>query len=265
MREDMAKVIVTRPRVLDSMVRKGRSVPDEQLPKTIGLRRHAHERGGYKMLNETLAPLSRYLERQVGRPWDKVYSEIAERLRPSSTVQQHVRDHVSDFVNLHRTPDRRYGGRLDAPWWQPLYVDALGILRRTDDLDRKARRRAASRPKATAQPTTVRLSDECELRRLVGLWHKVRLAPLPAPEYRAVTRPKKLPNGGIVEVVVRQLATPAVFDVVTGEAVVCGPEIDDAEGRKRHTAGRPARTYAVAKRQLSNRELRRHGLANDPT
>lgn len=264
MREDMAKVIVTRPRVLDSMVRKGRVVPDERLPKIIGLRRHARERGGYKMLNETLAPLRRYLERQVGRPWDKVYSEIAERLRPSSTVQQHVRDHVGDFVNLHRAPDRRYGERLDAPWWQPLYVDALGILRRTADLDRKARRRAASRPKMLPPLTAVRLSDQCELRRLAGLWHEVRLAPLPAPEYRRETRPKTLPNGERVDVIVRQLATPAVVDVVTGQPVACGPGIDDAEGRKRYAAGRPARTYAVAKRQLSRGELRRHGLTNDP-
>lgn len=90
------------------------------------------------------------------------------------------------------------------------------------------------------------------------------MAPLPAPEYRAVTRPKKLPNGEMVEVVVRQLATSAVFDVVTGQAVACGPEIDNAEGRKRYTAGRPTCTYAVAKRQLSSRELRRHGLTNGP-
>ena len=39
MREDIAKVIVTRPRVIDSVVRKGRDLPDELLPKAIGLRR----------------------------------------------------------------------------------------------------------------------------------------------------------------------------------------------------------------------------------
>ncbi len=55
MRDDMAKVIVTRPRVVDSVVRKGRTLPDELLPKGIGLRRDAHEHGGYKMLNENVA------------------------------------------------------------------------------------------------------------------------------------------------------------------------------------------------------------------
>ena len=45
MRKDMAKVIVTRARILEDVARKGRSVPDEIQPKSIGLRRHVRERG----------------------------------------------------------------------------------------------------------------------------------------------------------------------------------------------------------------------------
>jgi hypothetical protein len=142
MRKDMTKVIVTRARILEDVARKGRSVPDEIQPKTIGLRRHVRERGGFKVLNENLAPLRRYLEVQVGRPWDKVYSEIAANLRVSNTVQQHVRDHLKDFVNLHRTPGRWPVCLAGLPWYEPLYVDARGYLRRTNDLPevRKARR-----------------------------------------------------------------------------------------------------------------------------
>jgi hypothetical protein len=142
MRKDMAKVIVTRARIVEDVVRKGRNVPDEIKPKSIGLRRHARERGGFKLLNENLAPLGRYLGAQVGRPWDKVYSEIAANLRVSSAVQQHVRDHLKDFVNLHRAPGRWPAGLASRPWYEPLYVDARGYLRRTDDLPevRKARR-----------------------------------------------------------------------------------------------------------------------------
>ena len=144
MRKDMAKVIVTRARILEDTARKGRMLPDEIQPKTLGLRRHARERGGFKILNENLAPLRRYLEAQVGRPWDKVYSEIAANLRVSSTVQQHVRDHLTDFVNLHQMPGRWPAGLAALPWHQPLYVDARGYLRRTGDLPavRKARGRS---------------------------------------------------------------------------------------------------------------------------
>src|ERR1043165_4004134 len=98
MREDMSRVIVERPRIIEGIARKGRARDPEELPLQQGMHRSQRERGGWKMLNENLAPLSRFLERQVGRPWDKVYSEVAERLRIDSTVQHHVRDHLGDFV-----------------------------------------------------------------------------------------------------------------------------------------------------------------------
>ena len=63
MREDMSRVIVERPRIIDSIERKGRCRSLEDLPKQQGMRRSQRERGGYKMLNENLAPLRRFLER----------------------------------------------------------------------------------------------------------------------------------------------------------------------------------------------------------
>jgi hypothetical protein len=272
MRKDMAKVVVTRPRILDSATRKGRAIPDEVQPKSIGLRRHVQEHGGYKMLNETLSPLRRYLHAQVGRPWDAVYSEIAAHLRPSSTVQQHVRDHLRDFVNPRRQPGRYgrgYGGR---PWYQPLYVDAHGILRRTDDLPevRAARRRRQLRKPEPAK-ASIRLSPLTELRRIAGVWYEVRLAPLPEPEYRPVVRTVKQrvkpwrasSPERTAEVKLHQLTTSAVTDAVTGEAVPVGPETDDRESWRRYREARPERVYAVAKRQLSRRELHRHRLSNE--
>ena len=64
-------------------------------------------------------------------------------LRVSNTVQHHVRDHIKDFVNFHRSPGRWPFGLADRPWIEPLYVDTRGLLRRTDDSPavRKARRR----------------------------------------------------------------------------------------------------------------------------
>jgi hypothetical protein len=48
MREDMAKVIVERPRIVDYRSRKGRDRPLDELPKQLGMRRSQRERGGYK-------------------------------------------------------------------------------------------------------------------------------------------------------------------------------------------------------------------------
>lgn len=61
---------------------------------------------------------------------------------------------------------------------------------------------------------------------------------------------------------VHQLTTPAVRDTVTDEAVPVGPEIDDHESWRRYCKNRSERVYAISERQLSGRELRRHGLSN---
>src|SRR6202047_4117718 len=98
MRGDMPKVIVERPRRGGGRARKGRARPFEELPGKEGMRRRYVLSGDRKELNENLAPLRRYLERQVGRPWNKVYSEIARQFHADSTVQQHVRGHLRDFV-----------------------------------------------------------------------------------------------------------------------------------------------------------------------
>lgn len=135
MRKDMSKVIVERPRlgrsraglkpgrtrvVVDDdgeplrAARGGRAPKSDKLEKT-------------KNLNENLNPLKRYLASQVGRPWRKVYSEISEHLKPTSTVQQHVRDHLDDFV---ATKARSVKGVLwaETRWGRPMPLSDTGHL-----------------------------------------------------------------------------------------------------------------------------------------
>lgn len=100
MREDMFKVIVERPRRgADFRINRSRLAGEDDVPSRIGMKRfRALNRTRSKWLNENLAPLERYLMKQVGRPWTKVYSEICENLDTNHTVKQHVRDHLEDFV-----------------------------------------------------------------------------------------------------------------------------------------------------------------------
>lgn len=276
MREDMAKVIVERPRINPHGCRKGRTQELDDLPAKEGMRRGRALLGSRKHFNENLAPLRRYLASQVGRPWSKVYSEIAANLRIDSTVQQHVRDHIRDFVavaprrNIHHWRTTFRGGL----WWQEFYVDpSTDLLCRTDCLpEEKARRRAKlSRPALSVERIT--LGADREIRLIKGLWYELKIAVLPEPIYcvhREMTKVRlKGPyssRGPTVEVAidVRRLVSPPVRDVATGALMAIGPAVDDPAKWKVYRYEQPDRRYAVAKRALSRRELRRHGLANLP-
>lgn len=119
MRQDMHKVIVERERrggrgrARGGLGEKNAGIDD--LPTKQGIRKR-HQRSGLRELNENLAPLKRYLRKQVGRPWNKVYSEIAANLRTTSAVQQHVRHHLWDFVEQHPTIGPR-GVVYGQPGW----------------------------------------------------------------------------------------------------------------------------------------------------
>ncbi len=274
MREDMAKVIVERPRIPAFKVRKGRDRSIEDLPFREGMRRGHALHGDRKELNENLAPLRRFLESQVGRPWNKVYAEISAHLRVDSAVQKHVRDHLRDFVAIK--PRRiNQGWRptgMDDLWWQRLYVHPVtGLLCRTDRLpeERARRRRIASRPKKPVDRIAV--TDVLEFRRIKGIWYEVELAAMPDAVYKSYqeiqTRPlrqydRRSPTIE-VEVTVCRLVTPAVHDVVSGGMIAVGPLIDKPSYWYAHRRAYPDRRYGISKRTLSRRELREHDLKND--
>jgi hypothetical protein len=99
MRADMYKVIVERPRKNRSTVDNGRIWRNnEERSGKVGIKR------GYfhiKWLNENLAPLKRWLRKQIHRPWDAVYSELSQGIDRRNTVQAHIYSHIDDFVEQH--------------------------------------------------------------------------------------------------------------------------------------------------------------------
>ncbi len=238
MRKDMYKVIVERPRrgAGFSMNRSRHSDADD-LPHQVGMRKFRDLNGTRsKWLNENLAPLKRFLMKQVGRPWDKVYSEIRENLEADNVVQRHVLDHLDDYV-VRNVAVGRFGEWLNGnpegwapgrPWWQPLYVDPNdGILKKSAKLWKKLGIEPRPRRwKAKDGPHEVerkRISQEAEVRRIGGVWYEIHY--------------------GVLENV-----HPGhfVYDKVTHQRV---------PAQKRH---------AVRKRQLSTRELADQGLENVP-
>jgi len=119
MRNDMSKVIVERPRrggktgshhpyrlakKFDVFIDEDGQldVADEFTTGPNRAPMRARRLGyDHKQLNENLNPLWRYLDSQVGRLWDDVYSEVCEHINPNSTVQQHILVHLFQHVELN--------------------------------------------------------------------------------------------------------------------------------------------------------------------
>jgi len=195
MRKDMSKVIVERPRLgrAAAGLRPGRTraVTDddgEPLRTSKGPAREPRGRARKtKLLNETLNPLKRYLASNVERPWNKVYSEISANLKATSTVQQHVRDHLEDFVAVKTRMKAgvvmvsgRFGGEsplTDAH--HRFYVHPrTGILRANPNYRRwNARYRAARAAAEKARAERMRIVDaKTQLHRLKDdVWWEVKL------------------------------------------------------------------------------------------
>jgi hypothetical protein len=238
MRSDMATVIVERPRFGSSSRGKSKGylrslqrMGQEGLPAREGMKRR--HQGHTKSLNEHLGPLRRYLDSQVGRPWNKVFSEICAHIDRSSAVQDHVRDHVADYVATHvleidgepcHGAGFWYGRPLREIGWSHWYVcPRSGILKRVKPRKRSQNRR----PKPPDAPRFVRVSDSLQCRLIDGVWHVVSLQPLPLPQEGK--------NGPEWDVVLDQHAS----------------QIDFAMARKNYGD----LVFASGKRRLARREL----------
>lgn len=244
MREDMAQIVIERPRYGSAAryheVRlRGIARLDldrlADLPRSEGMRRPHVDR---KSQSDLLGPLRKFLVRQVGRPWNKVYSEIRERISPNSTIQLHILGHLNDLIETKTAlgADGRVcrrgsnifgrGLSLDERPGQ-LYVHPVtGIIRRAPETRASWKRRAAE-----PEPQSKVIGPERELWRCDGVWYWAVFA----------------------------TATPrTMFDATRGEAWTARP-VD-------HFTGQPASLgsrYRAGTRQASGRELRRHDLRNE--
>lgn len=143
MRSDMPKLLVERCRG-GWRGRKSRpclqSVRElDSLPIRVSIARDVRKT---KWLSENLAPLARLLERRVGQPWDRVYSEIRAHVRFDDPIQLHVLQHLWQFVErdvvmIEGWPHRSNGQRLIG-WRRSFYVcPSTGLLLRVPPEPRK--------------------------------------------------------------------------------------------------------------------------------
>jgi len=257
MREDMYKVIVERPRrwkAGDGTAARLRR--DFDGPMRLGTRMGY----GRPRLNENLNPLRRYLHAQIGRPWNKVFSEICAHIDRRNTVQKHIHQHIRDFIATDVAV--REGRLVDlAPRWavhrsdsgisQALYVDPGTGLIRPNKIRRAWRRVLAERRRCaqTEIASRCRVVDERTLLMLLdGVWFRIGLELLPSE-----TCVQRVVDGHLQKHVIAQPR----YDVVLRRII----------SRNLHPAPRhceqvygSSELFAASKRQISTREIKEHGL-----
>lgn len=190
MRADMAKILVERPRlgagkrarVYRQLLREDRA---DLLPVREGMGRCHSFSAPTKQLNENLAPLRRFLRSRLGRPWDQVHREIMQHVSFENAVQQHILQHLWQYVERHvEIIDGRPVAKIRSRWWRAdlhaeFYVDpATGLLRENDHY------RMRYRP--TAEPARFLAIDaDHQIHRIDGIWYELTLSPIPPQREQA--------------------------------------------------------------------------------
>lgn len=127
MRKDLAKVLTEKPRNgsnsrnLKTRFRENGYDDREDwedkysLPKHGKMLMHNRDLGPWnedKEFTDHLSPLKRWVEAQVGRNWDKVYSEIRKYLPNTNKQNHHLIDtHLMDFIERSVTVVKTEKGR----------------------------------------------------------------------------------------------------------------------------------------------------------
>lgn len=203
MREDIARVVVERPRTggtartsrayresvaWDTLVQEGR---EDESPGREPMFGAKWGWGDRKQLNDFLSPIRGFLRKSVGRSWNDVWSEVTALLKPVSVMQRHVLEHVRDYVEVHtvRQPDGSVtdsrGRRLRSYFNRgAFYVDPDdGTLCQIEAEPRRAWRNSHGyRPVRAVDPERPYLRDDH------GAWFEVELRPLPVTSVGWIVR-----------------------------------------------------------------------------
>ena len=182
----MAKILVERPRLGGGVKfqrnadRTWQRVPADERPRRESMKqRWDQSKVQRKSLNENLAPLRRFLRTRLGQSWDRVCSEISERVDRSSAVQLHIWQHVEwEASTRPHEIERRLRAAVVNGRRGGFYVDpATGRLCEIGARLSKGRREAARKKKERLKERVIEV-DGRWYGRADGIWYEVALTPL---------------------------------------------------------------------------------------
>lgn len=106
MRKDFNKLLVERERVghtkcfHDVRRKKVSGLNDEYFGGHESMKKRHSINYNRKSFNENLSPLRGYLRSKIGKSWDKVYSELRKTFDARSVINNHILEHLYDYVNV---------------------------------------------------------------------------------------------------------------------------------------------------------------------
>lgn len=143
-----------------------------------------------KYLSDHLGPLRRFLRSKVGQPWNDVYSQLCQRLDPSTMAGQHVIDHVWDYVEryveiidggFYSKPYQGYRTQLDTSYRDQFYIHPeTGILCATEKIPRKQKQKQE-------QTDIVIIDNYHQYQKLNEIWYLITFEDFPPPPTHYVT------------------------------------------------------------------------------
>lgn len=280
MRSDMDRVVTERPRARGGVRRpKGER---KELAKQLG----DHDRTGRKQMLErrwsndhlwrkeftdVLGPLKNYALSVVGRPWAKVYSEISRvlsiRAKATFKVKAHARDHLWQYLVppwkvivqdgksyrrlslINLDPDKRPG--------VPIYDDEAYADPNDGIIKRGTFKRKRYRPKNT-KITVVK--DGRHFKVIKGVWYEIRMEDVPEKAWEFIPSHTEILSHGATIFYRGQLRLKRnfLYDMFLGDLFFQSGQQAMLKWRLKRTYG--VEKYAVAKRQLNSKEIRRLGL-----
>ncbi len=197
MRRDMSKVVTERPRWGHAAKSKKTSLklkPSEFEKDDVGSTRAPVARRrqyGYeaKSFSDLIGPLRRSLRTNVGRPWNKVKSELSKTLDRTSVSGLHIWSHIAWEVSesCFIGEDRKVYS--SGTWGSPELATGLYVHPITGLLCWKPRKRF-KQPFIDKPLDLIQIDENNALSRVEGIWY--HLGPeKPNDAGTAVVRPKR--------------------------------------------------------------------------
>jgi hypothetical protein len=261
MRQDMKEVFREAGRTQGKVPKRSRMLQDiENLPPREGMRRPYRLNwsicGKSGRLN--MAPIQRWLTKQVGRSWDDVFQEVCQVADMRSTTGRELRIRILNFVTTTGLEVTSEGLVMEIVGYQgPAEVTGLYVHPITRTLCNGATRTWATLSKDRADAIQLELharrrilSPTHQLHKVNGIWYSLTMA-VPHPmEQTTITWTNS--RG--------EESSYKVFDRDTE----CVDILSSMPVSRPHWAMKEqygdANLYAKAKRQLSHKELKDFGL-----